>query len=109
MNIELEEYVEDDDILMQGVQYPCLFIEGVTSEEEVIFLKNRKHETDLCLPLYCKVEGVPVEIGEFEMTLDSLLTLRSVFDYQLFLHKAVGVVTEIDLNDTNTLLKFIRL
>ncbi len=109
MDIELEEYVEDNDIVMRGLKYPCLFIDGVTSEEEVNFLKGRKNSSGMCLPLYCSVDGVPIEIGEFEMTLDSLLILRSIFDYKLYLHKAIGVITEIDLNDTSTLLKFIRL
>lgn len=109
MEVELEEYVEDNSFLMEGLNYPCLFIEGITSEEEVFFFKNRKIDSDMKLPLYCKVDGVPIAVGEFELTLDALLMLRSIFDYKLYLYKSVGVVTEIDLNDTKTLLKFIRL
>ena len=50
-----------------------------------------------------------VEIGQFPLTLDFLLALKNIGDYKVFLCKAQGDKTQIDLNDANTLMKFIKL
>lgn len=59
--------------------------------------------------MYFECEGSMVEIGQFPLTLDFLLALKNIGDYKVFLCKAQGDKTQIDLNDANTLMKFIKL
>jgi|GEM_PF-2226646 hypothetical protein len=108
-------YLEEVDDLIEKSsisKYPCIVIEGIETESEFVFFRNRtikEDEKDLCLPMYFECEGSMVEIGQFPLTLDFLLALKNIGDYKVFLCKAQGDKTQIDLNDANTLMKFIKL
>lgn len=56
------------------------------------------------------VEGEPVSLGFFDLTLENLLAVREIYDYKLVIYKERSSEgTLIDLNDPSTLIKFIRL
>ena len=59
---------------------------------------------------YMVVEGEPVSLGFFDLTLENLLAVREIYDYKLVIYKERSSEgTLIDLNDPSTLIKFIRL
>lgn len=105
---------EVDDLIehTQISEYPCLVIDGITTENEYIFFNQRtvkEEDKELCLPLYFNCEDSMVKITDLPMTLDSLLMLRNIGDYTLSLHRGDDDIVPIDLNDSNTLIKFIKL
>lgn len=113
---ELEVTLDEvDDMSPSGladadsVKYPCIVIGGVTSEEEVKYFRNREVDEASSLPMYCLVEGIPLGLGGLELSLVSLLALRTLFPYKVTLYRSVNDSVEIDLNDANTLVKFIKL
>lgn len=111
LDVELEVCEDEDfsDQLMEQLSYPCLFLDGVETEEEVMFFKARSVESDAALPLYCRVDNIPLSLGTFELELHSLLTLRGIFDYKLTLYKSANNKVVLDLNNPEVLMKFIRL
>lgn len=110
-DVVLEEY--DDSAFKQAMsetlKYPCILIEGVESEEELSFFKQRQVNPEYGLPFYCVLEDVPFEIGQFELSFDSLLSLRVIFSYKLWLLKSPDEKIFIDLNNPAMLFKFIKL
>lgn len=109
--VELDEYVDNDleDFAMENVQYPCIFIDGITTEEEVQFFRSKERDVNTSLPMYCMIEGIPLSLGRLELSLDSLLELRSLFDYKITLYRSINDKVPIDLNDAQQLIKFIKL
>lgn len=108
---ELEECndLEFEEMVGELLEYPCVFLYGVTSEEELTFFRKRKVSSEVSVKMYTSVDGTPLDLGFLELTLDSLLAIRSIFDYKLTLCRAKGKVTEIDLDNPEELIKFIRL
>ena len=98
-----------DASVWKDIKYPCLFIDGITSEEELRFFKESSKGSDASLPLYCNVENIPLEVGSMELELHALLALKGIFDYKLALYKSADQRIPLDLNDPNVLIKFIRL
>lgn len=108
LNLEVCSDDSATDILA-GVEYPCLMIDGITSEEEIFFFRDRSVSSDASLPLYCVIENVPLKIGTCELELKALLSLKGIFDYKLTLCKDAEHRIELDLNNPTVLMKFIRL
>lgn len=94
--------------MMERVEYPCVFLEGITSNEEIEFFRNHDTDEDTSVRAYCSVAGEPISLGKIDLTLHALLTIRSIFDYRISLHKNRDCVITIDLNDPETLIKFIK-
>lgn len=112
VDVVLEDCNELNDFsfMMKDVKYPCVVIEGITSNDEIEFFRNRGKETDSSLAAYMVVEGEPVSLGFFDLTLENLLAVREIYDYKLVIYKERSSEgTLIDLNDPSTLIKFIRL
>lgn len=110
-HVELEVY-EDDEFqraVLDNLRYPCVVIHNLTTEEEVEFFRNRVTDEELALPLYGDLEGQKFYIGNFELVLDTLLTIRNISDYGLTLMKDRDICRHIDLNDADVLTKFIKL
>lgn len=106
----LEEYVDESlELNKKEIEYPCVFIEGLTNTYEIEYFSKRLCNESLSFPLYCMVEGVPFNIGRFEMSLDNLLAVKRIFGYKINLHKSESSIVSIDLNDTSTLMKFIKI
>ena len=109
--VELEEV---NDLLVcddtNALEYPCIIISGITTENEYLFFSQRKvPEECACLKMYFECEGEMVELGLFPLTLDFLLSLRSIGDYGIQLCYDETRSKFIDLNDATTLTKFIKL
>lgn len=107
--VELTEIDSLNDNL-DPVQYPCVIVDGVTTENEFFFFRDRTIDNpEICLPMYFECEGELVQLGQFPLCLEYLLTLRSIGDYKVTLCKSEQDRTPIDLNDPNVLMKFIKL
>lgn len=89
--------------------YPCILIDGVTTEEEINFFRERPFNTNTSLPLFCIVSDTVISLGALELTLFNLLDLRSIYSYNVTLCKSAENRVVLDLNDPNTLIKFIKL
>lgn len=97
---------------LANVNYPCGIITGISSTHEVEYLKNCKCDESASLPLYINYEGLVLPMGNIELSLNYLLMLRTLDvgrEYKLKIYKSEDNFTEIDLNDPNTLIKFIKL
>lgn len=106
------ETVDDssfNNALSAMMEYPCVLMEGITSSEELSFFQKRRVRSEISLPFYGKFEGLVFKVGEFELSLDSLLTIRSIYPYKLTLLKNENDAVPIDIDDPNTLIKFIHL
>ena len=102
----MDTYVED----LGGIPVtPSLVIDGITSVEEVEYFRNRLCDADKSLPLFYQDDTGFVEIGKLELSLNSLLTLKNIYDYKLKLYKTPDVFVDLDLNDPKVLIKFIRI
>lgn len=89
--------------------YPCVLIRGIQSQEELTFFMNRRGSNDKLLPLFLDFEGYVKRIGVFEVSLNTLLVLRSVGNYELFIVKSPDEKVQIDLNSYKVLESFISL
>lgn len=113
----VELVIEDGDTAPKGGMpkdaiYPCAVIEGLTTEYEVEFLKKHSCEPDVSIPLYINFDGLILLLGNIELTLDYLLTIRYLDVsklYKLKIYKSADVIVEVDLNDANQLANFIKL
>lgn len=89
--------------------FPCLVIDGLCSEEEFLYFKKRPFDDSVALPLYCYVDDIITHIGSLDLTMDTLLSVRSIAGYKLTLHKDREHAVEILLNRPEFLQRFIRL
>lgn len=123
----LEEDFDDDSELAEDValdvielkepgsqktvmEYPSVLIEGITSVEEFKFFHERSFsEAGQILPLYCCIEGTPIKVGNLELSMESLLSIRMISCYSLYIQFSETKNVEIDLNDPLALVKFIKL
>jgi len=94
--------------VMEGVQFPFLLAEGVNSEEEFAYLRDRPVMDGMGLPLFCYVEGQLVQIGYADLTIDSLLAFHAM-GYRLTLEREVSDSVFIDVDSPEYLTKFIKL
>lgn len=111
-DIELESLSLNDEYLEQAMKqlpYPILILEGLTSEEEFIYFRNRPYSDSTAVPLYCYVDEIITRVGMLDFTMDSLLAIRSMGNYRLLLMKDRETEVEVRLNDPDFLSKFIKL
>ena len=92
-----------------NVEFPILVIEGITTEEEINYFRKNSEGKDSTLPMYCLIEGAPMKVCDFCLTLDSLLTIKSIYSYKIKLLRSRDDEVQLDLNDPSTLCKFIKL
>lgn len=111
-NIELEEVSvleEVNELVSDDIEYPAILIEGVNSKEELNYFVNRDNDPKRSLPLYLKFDSYVKRIGRLELSLDTLLTLRVFKSYKLTLFRSVDDFSNIDVEDDQTLIKFISI
>lgn len=109
--VVLDEYRDTEfaAFIRKGIKYPCVVLEGVTSNEEIEFFRGRKPDAAASVSLYCFVGDEPVHLGMIELTVKDLMMLRSIYDYKAVLYVSEGCANPLNLNDAETLVKFIRL
>ncbi|MEY8333063.1 hypothetical protein AALB53_08165 [Lachnospiraceae bacterium 47-T17] len=109
--VVLEEYndYEFRQEMMKSVEYPSVFLTGISTLEELNFFKNRPYSENYSLPLYSIVDGQVYKIGMLDLSLDSLLSLRVIFNYEVVLLSDKDNSINLNLNDADTLIKFIKL
>lgn len=107
--IELQEV---DDFIGKpklDLQYPYVMIEGVTTEEEREYFLTKFTDKNKSLPLYLKIEDRLIKTGSLELSVDSLLVVRSLDDYNVTLVIDESTSKQIDLNTPETFLNFLTL
>lgn len=110
-NIVLEEFDDSEyrEQILEELQYPSIFLSGITTLDEVKFFKERAFSEGRALPIYGEIEGEYFKIGMLDLTLDSLLSLRAIFDYSIEIKYSKDEGAVLDLNDPDVLIQFIRL
>ena len=91
------------------VEYPSLFIEGMETEEEFAFFRNKGAEGGDTLPLYCIIEGTPVKVCQLPVCLQTFLDLYIIGGYKVKLYKTAEQHSEIPIDDPIAIVKFIKL
>lgn len=106
------ETVEDDSVIYEEVVYPCLIIRGVTSMEEIDFIKRFRVKTLDTKSIYVYIANRDnvAEIGYVELTIDFLLVLEKMPSYKVsLLQSKNGKMIDVDLHNPNDLVKFISI
>lgn len=104
--IDLQE--EEREQCQNRIEYPCIRIEGLNTVEEFEFFREKGKLAKCGLPLYSEVDGILTRVGEFEISVDSLLSVKNIADYGLILMTSPEEEKRIELNDPLVLMKFIR-
>lgn len=115
--IELDIIEDDEEKLDTSLPIPRLEIEGIISEEEVLFLKSKvfKSSKDTTLPLYIVFGLDRIMCGHLDLDLDNILELKFVGlnKYTLSLVSEQGSVEILspDMGDLeiSRLINFIRI
>lgn len=89
------------------IEYPCIIVDNIKTKEEVTFFLKRKCNQAKALPFYLAFNGYVKRIGLFELTLENLLSIRSIANYRLRLYRTASESRVIDLDDPEQLIKFI--
>lgn len=102
------DYAKED--MSDKIQYPCVFIDGIDTLEEVDFFSNLKtNDRGNILPLYIIIDGVTKRVCDFDLSFANLLLLSRMSNYKLKLFRDETNGREIDLSDPEELLLFITL
>lgn len=99
---QVNEKISDD------VKYPCIIIAGIETKEEVEFFLNRIGKEN-ALPLYLNYNTYLKKIGTFEVSLDNLLLVRCISNYDVRIYKNNKDYLKLDLYNPEQLIKFITL
>lgn len=117
----VDKYYQEDDVNLESVidestyaeiKYPCLLLNGASTNEEVDFLRSFSTEKNnsKAIYLYCEAAQGVCEIGYIKLTLKFLLTLSRMPGYRLYsLHSDTSERNEIKLDDPEVLSNFISL
>lgn len=117
----VDKYYQEDDVNLESVidestyaeiKYPCLLLNGATTNEEVDFLRSFSTEKNnsKAIYLYCEAAQGVCEIGYIKLTLKFLLTLSRMPGYRLYsLYSDTSERNEIKLDDPEILSNFISL
>lgn len=104
--ISLFEEEETVEVVERNLQFPCMVLEGVLINQEVVYLQERGVDQESAIPLYIRQEGEDILIGQFDMSLDSLLCMRRLgYDMTLYLPNG----EERKLDNPDLFFNFIRL
>ena len=101
----------DKDIALDAgdeLVFPCVILHGLDTEAEFNYFRSKVIKNQ-ALPLYCIINDSYYRVGMINFDLDTMLSLRQIFDYQLELRKSMDNSVILDLNDPETLIKFIKL
>lgn len=117
----VDKYYQEDDVNLESVidestyaeiKYPCLLLNGASTNEEVDFLRSFSTEKNnsKAIYLYCEAAQGVCEIGYIKLTLKFLLTLSRMPGYRLYsLYLDTSERNEIKLDDPEVLSNFISL
>lgn len=117
----VDKYYQEDDVNLESVidestyaeiKYPCLLLNGASTNEEVDFLRSFSTEKNnsKAIYLYCEAAQGVCEIGYIKLTLKFLLTLSRMPGYRLYsLYSDTLERNEIKLDDPEVLSNFISL
>ena len=117
----VDKYYQEDDVNLESVidestyaeiKYPCLLLNGASTNEEVDFLRSFSPEKNnsKAIYLYCEAAQGVCEIGYIKLTLKFLLTLSRMPGYRLYsLYSDTSERNEIKLDDPEVLSNFISL
>ena len=117
----VDKYYKEDDVNLESVidestyaeiKYPCLLLNGASTNEEVDFLRSFSTEKNnsKAIYLYCEAAQGVCEIGYIKLTLKFLLTLSRMPGYRLYsLYSDTSERNEIKLDDPEVLSNFISL
>lgn len=117
----VDKYYQEDDVNLESVidestyaeiKYPCLLLNGASTNEEVDFLRSFSTEKNnsKAIYLYCEAAQSVCEIGYIKLTLKFLLTLSRMPGYRLYsLYSDTSERNEIKLDDPEVLSNFISL
>ena len=117
----VDKYYQEDDVNLESVidestyaeiKYPCLLLNGASTNEEVDFLRSFSTEKNnsKAIYLYCEAAHGVCEIGYIKLTLKFLLTLSRMPGYRLYsLYSDTSERNEIKLDDPEVLSNFISL
>lgn len=117
----VDKYYQEDDVNLESVidestyaeiKYPCLLLNGASTNEEVDFLRSFSTEKNnsKAIYLYCEAAQGVCEIGYIKLTLKFLLTLSRMPGYRLYsLYSDASERNEIKLDDPEVLSNFISL
>ena len=117
----IDKYYQEDDVNLESVidestyaeiKYPCLLLNGASTNEEVDFLRSFSTEKNnsKAIYLYCEAAQGVCEIGYIKLTLKFLLTLSRMPGYRLYsLYSDISERNEIKLDDPEILSNFISL
>lgn len=117
----IDKYYQEDDVNLESVidestyaeiKYPCLLLNGASTNEEVDFLRSFSTEKNnsKAIYLYCEAAQGVCEIGYIKLTLKFLLTLSRMPGYRLYsLYSDTSERNEIKLDDPEVLSNFISL
>ena len=117
----VDKYYQEDDVNIESVidestyaeiKYPCLLLNGASTNEEVDFLRSFSTEKNnsKAIYLYCEAAQGVCEIGYIKLTLKFLLTLSRMPGYRLYsLYSDTSERNEIKLDDPEVLSNFISL
>ena len=111
-NVELEEVSvleEVNELVSDEIEYPAILIEGVNSKEEHNNFLNRGNDHKRSIPLNLKFDSYVKRIGQLELSLNTLLTLRVFKSYKITLFRSAEDYADIDVEDDQTLIKFISI
>ena len=101
-----------DESTYAEIKYPCLLLNGASTNEEVDFLRSFSTEKNnsKAIYLYCEAAQGVCEIGYIKLTLKFLLTLSRMPGYRLYsLYSDTSERNEIKLDDPEVLSNFISL
>ena len=117
----VDKYYQEDDVNLESVidestyaeiKYPCLLLNGASTNEEVDFLRSFSTEKNNSKAIYwyCEAAQGVCEIGYIKLTLKFLLTLSRMPGYRLYsLYSDTSERNEIKLDDPEILSNFISL
>ena len=108
--VNLESIV--DETAYAEINYPCLLLNGASTNEEVEFLRsfNTVENNSKAIYLYCEAPQGVCEIGYIKLNLKFLLTLSRMPGYRLYsLYSSTSERNEIKLDDPEFLRNFISL
>lgn len=108
--VNLESVV--DETAYAEINYPCLLLNGASTNEEVEFLRSFStvENNSKAIYLYCEAPQGVCEIGYIKLNLKFLLTLSRMPGYRLYnLYSSTSERNEIKLDDPEFLRNFISL
>ena len=108
--VNLESVV--DETAYAEINYPCLLLNGASTNEEVEFLRSFStvENNSKAIYLYCEAPQGVCEIGYIKLNLKFLLTLSRMPGYRLYsLYSSTSESNEIKLDDPEFLRNFISL